>query len=484
MKLRTKVFTYIFSFAMIIVLLLWTFQIVFLDDFYKMIKTRQIKNTANKIADVIGTDELASSLYSIVVNGDYCIRILQKDSDSLEGEIYVEPYAMELANNIACGAQEVGTISAKEAQLYQEASEHGGEAVATGSNSTTLPSGVEVKNNFERITVGKIVEVNNDKYFLLVNARISPVNETVDTLIQQLMIITVILLILALGLAFLIANNISKPIHKINGKAKTLASGKLDVRFDGKGYLEIEELNDTLNYAVEELSKAENLRNELIANMSHDLRTPLTMISGYSEAIRDLPGEDTKENIQVIIDECQRLTNLVNNILDLSKIQANTEKLVIETFNLSERLRIICDRFNTLLKKDAYELILVKDVEQDVYIQADQEKMTQVIYNIIGNAVHYTGTDKKVYVRQIVKDGRVRIEIEDTGKGIKEEDIPYVWDRYYKLKTNHKRQQLGSGLGLSIVRGILELHSVSYGIVSEKGKGAIFYFEFPIEKVE
>ncbi|MDF9825087.1 signal transduction histidine kinase [Breznakia sp. PF5-3] len=484
MKLRTKVFAYILIFAMIIIALLWVFQIVFLDDFYKMIKTRQIQSTVDEIADHIQdnveSNEMESFLYSTVINGEYCIQVWEKDSEANGKEYYTRLYQDVLTNPGICGYQNDTSISVEDHDLYMQASENDGEATMSSSNSISLPSGVKIKNDFDGITVGRIIYTEDDtKYFLIVNSRISPVNETVDTLVQQLGIITTVLLLLAFAIALIIANNVSRPIQKITAKARHLGKGDFDIHFDGKGYLEIEELNDTLNYAVQELGKVENLRNELIANMSHDLRTPLTMITGYSEAIRDLPGEDTKENIQIIIDECTRLTNLVNSILDLSKIQSRVEELKTEKFNLSEQVRTICERFDTLLKKDGYEIQYIQDTEEDVYVEADQEKISQVIYNIIGNAVHYTGEDKKIYVRQTCMNDIVRIEIEDTGKGIKEEDIPYVWDRYYKLKTNHKRQELGTGLGLSIVRGILELHAVRYGIISEKGKGANFYFEFP-----
>lgn len=126
---------------------------------------------------------------------------------------------------------------------------------------------------------------------------------------------------LALIFAAIMSKKVSKPIIKINESAKELAKGNVAVHFDGEGYREITELNDTLNYAAEELSKVENLRRELIANVSHDLRTPLTMITGYAEVMRDIPGENTPENVQIIIDEANRLTSLVNDMLDISSFR-------------------------------------------------------------------------------------------------------------------------------------------------------------------
>lgn len=484
-SLSLKIFIYIAGFAGAILLVLWLFQIVFLDDFYRIVKTGQIKETANSIVDKINNDKLDEYLDTLTENSDYCIRIFEQQDVSVTGQVYYT----NIENQSVCALQVVSSEEVK--KLYEEAVKNNGTAIrSTKDTADEKIVGIEnikdemltrVVQPFEGITLGRIVErADGMNYFVVVNARTTPVDETKGTLKQQLIIISFILVFLTAIIAFFIARKISKPIRITNENAKNLAKGNLDISFEGKGYIEIEELNDTLNYAVHELSKVESMRKELIANMSHDLRTPLTMITGYSEAIRDLPGEDTKENIQVIIDECKRLTTLVNSILELSKIQAQGAKLNMQIFNLTELIHTIINRFHTMLEIEVYQFIF--DPKETVYIEADELKISQVIYNIMGNAIHFTGDDKTVIIRQIVSKDTVRIEIEDTGNGIREEDIPYVWDRYYKLNTNHKRQQIGTGLGLSIVRGILELHQAKYGIISESGRGAIFYFELKISK--
>ena len=123
-------------------------------------------------------------------------------------------------------------------------------------------------------------------------------------------------------------------------------------------------------------------------------------------------------------------------------------------------------------------------VDDEIYVEADEQKMYQVIYNLVNNAINYTGEDKKVTVHQKMTDGILRIEVIDTGNGVKQEDIPYVWDRYYKDKTTHKRALQGTGLGLSIVKNVLELHGAKYGVSSIRGKGATFWFELPIVQVD
>ena len=273
----------------------------------------------------------------------------------------------------------------------------------------------------------------------------------------------------------------SQPIIKINRSAKALGSGNYQVTFDENGYQEISELARALNYAARELSKVENLQRELIANISHDLRTPLTMITGYSEVMRDLPGENTPENVQVIIDEAKRLTTLVNDVLDISKLQSGTQTLHRTDFSLTESIRKILERYTKLVDYDISFL-----AEQDVWVYADELKISQVIYNLINNAITHTGPDKKVTITQTLLSGspqRVRIAVTDTGEGLEEDKLQDIWERYYKVDKTHKRAQVGTGLGLSIVKTVLDLHGgASYGVDSTLGHGSTFWFELPAKE--
>ena len=337
---------------------------------------------------------------------------------------------------------------------------------------TLSPPPLENKGG-EYLACASITKKGEKEYFILVESMITPVSSVVETLRYQLIIMTVILVVISIVIAVITALKISKPIAKTNEKSKELANQNYDVEFSGGTFKEICELNDTLNATVKELKKVDDLRKELIANISHDLRTPLTMITGYSEIMRDIPGENNPENVQIIIDEATRLSDLVTDLLDISKYDSGTPVLNKTVFCLTDCIRRIFYRYSKLVDSENYHIIFEND--EDVFVCADELKITQVIYNLVNNAINYIGEDKTVTVKQTVQENKVRIDIIDHGEGISEEDQKYIWDRYYKVDKEHRQAKIGTGLGLSIVKKILDLHNAEYGVISRVGEGSDFY---------
>ena len=227
----------------------------------------------------------------------------------------------------------------------------------------------------------------------------------------------------------------------------------------------------------------EETQRELIANISHDLRTPLTLIEGYVEVMQDIPGENTPENLQVILDETHRLTTLVNAVLDYSKSQNAAPEENTQRFSLTGSIREILTRYSKLTEQDGY--VIRFQQQGEAFVQADPLKISQVVYNLINNALTYTGDDKTVTITQTIRDGHVHISVTDTGEGIEPEELPYIWNRYYRGKKPHKRAAVGTGLGLNIARSILDGYGMDYGAESTVGKGSTFWFEMeeaPAEK--
>lgn len=477
-SIRYKVFGYFSLFIACILLFLWFFQIVFLNDFYRWTKINEIKTSAQVISRNIESEDLTSLLTDISVNQQMCIKIINMDSGT----------SVSLDSSIKdCLIHKLPATSLY--NYYQLSSQNGGDYLEIISVANTFRPTFEFPWNTTRsdsksMIYSMIIETDSSDLLLLLNTSISPVDATVNTLKVQLLCLSVILLILAIVLAYIMYRKISIPIMQINEEAKKLAKGDYEVSFNRGGYREIGELADTLNYASDELQKVEKLRQELIANISHDLRTPLTMIGGYAEAMRDLPGENTPENCQIIIDEAARLSTLVNDVLDISKLQSGNEGLNVETYDLTQSILDVLTRYTKFVSKDGYQINF--DYDEHVEIEADALRISQCIYNLINNALTYTGDDKIVEIKQIRKENYVRVEVIDHGSGIPKENLEYIWDRYYKANNQHRRAVTGTGLGLSIVKNTLELHNTllgdvaKYGVTSSEGEGSTFYFEYKL----
>lgn len=462
-SIKWRIFAYFAGFTAIILILLWVFQIVFLDYFYKTIKTSEIKSSAQTIVNNIDSDDFTTILENIAQSGQLSIVVSSEDGKVIAAE-------SSLPNSIINRLDLVQAFTMTETQ----GGTHYEQETTRSRQQPELSHGGGEK--MESIIYARIAaKSDGTKLMILLNSTISPVDATVNTLRIQLMCITVIMLILALLLALFLSKRISKPIIKINSSAKLLGTGDYNVIFDESGYKEISELGQTLNYAAKELIKTEALRKDLIANISHDLRTPLTMITGYSEVMRDLPGENTPENVQIIIDESTRLSSLVNDVLDISKLQSGTQIANKVDFNLTQSIRSILERYT---KFTDYNITFHAD--EDVMVNADELKISQVVYNLVNNAITYTGTDKVVEITQQVANGKVKISVRDTGEGIPQDKLNDIWDRYYKVDKAHKRAQIGTGLGLSIVKTILDMHGGAYGVQSQEGSGSIFWFVLSI----
>ena len=312
--------------------------------------------------------------------------------------------------------------------------------------------------------------------YLLVMKPYDVWNQQTVKIIYVLIICTVIVLVLACAFAFFASRHQTKHLIDFSQKAKRLADGDYGVVFSGAGYNEYENLACALNAATKNIQKAEQLQRDIIANVSHDIRTPLTMIRAYAEMLRDMPLDERKreKTAGVIIAEADRLTALVGDVLDYSKLQSGVSEYKFEKTDLSVVASAVLDRFDLVRERDGIKLL--QDIDSEAVATCDQSKIEQVLYNLIGNAVNYCGDDKTVILRVKKQDNGVRVEVTDHGSGIEQSELDSVWDRYYR-SAHSTRTVVGSGLGLSICKSILTAHDAEFGIISEIGKGSTFWFE-------
>ncbi len=483
-SIAAKIFISMLALILLMLLILWLSQTVMLSTFYEYSKKFDTYKVNDSIADNVSNKEISNLVNELSDTHEACIKVV----NITRGYLAVSGCDVH-ANNFDCILHKMQLSPEIYQNWMSKASENDGFYVQILSkdkfkdyqfNPDNFVGSIPTEDNLSEciISVGSVLNEKGETILIITNSSIEPVRATVRTIRTQLFVITIIMIFATFIVAYFVSRHMSAPIVDINRRAKALARGNYDVHFEETGTIETIELAKTLNFAVEELSKLDRLQKELIANISHDLRTPLTMISGYSEVMRDIPGENTPENMQVIIDETARLSSLVNDLLNVSKLQSGTQKMDIKKISITEIISKSIERYKHLVSHNGYKVTF--DATENVYIMADEVRLLQVVYNLINNAINYTGENKLVRVVQTVNDNVVRISVIDSGMGISEEDLPLIWDRYYKVDKVHTRAKIGTGLGLSIVKNILLLHGSRFGVSSEFGDGSTFWFEFKI----
>lgn len=461
-KLSRYVLTCLLGLVAIILLFLWVFIGSLFGAYYEYSKTRTAAKVSERIKDYYDKREYKEIIDILAYEESVCVDIIHNNQTIYTSDSF-----------------DRGCLKNRQGTTYKYRTDF----ELSGKTNQVYIIKNTVLNNQTLVYASKI----DNNTFAYVNTSIEPVESSVVILKTVLLYITFMISIIAVILAFYLSKRISKPIISLNKKANHLAKSEfslIEKDIDSNIY-ELEELNDTLNYASSELSKVDETRRDLLANVGHDLKTPLTMIKAYAELTRDLTSKDKKkseENMNIIIEETDRLNNLVNDILELSKLQSGMKKVECDLFDVTELINSIIKRFNIYEEKEKFNFIF--EYKEELLINADKQKIEQVIYNLINNAMNYTGDDKTVTIK--IKGGvnNYRVSIIDTGKGIDPEEINVIWDKYYKNEKHHKRNKIGTGLGLSIVKEILLAHGYNYGVKSKKGHGSEFYFDIPKEKVK
>lgn len=480
-SLKWRIFASFSAFLAILLVLLWLCQTVFLNSFYKFVKVGEAKSVVKTVADNIESENIEYIIASLSTQKDASVSVLDAQNNVL--------YSAKARNNRSfIDSLPDGALNS----FVEKADKNGGkysEYISGGlfdkenAPEEKVPDGEKMLQKQTSFLICKTVYTQEAKYTIIVNASIMPVDSVVSTLRVILIAVTVLTVLGAFAAAIIMSASLTKPIKNISEKAEELAKGDYEVEFGGSDIKEIDELSASLNHTKTELGKIDALQKELVANISHDLRTPLTLIGGYAEVMRDIPGEATQENLQVIIDETKRMSSLVSDVLDISKFNSGVQQMNFEKVDLVECVKSVIPRYNKLIESENYKITFSSNV-QSAFVKADRTRILQVIYNLINNAVSYTGEDKTVRIEMAAQNGLVATHIIDSGEGIPEDKLPYIWDRYYKVEKNHRRAQIGSGLGLSIVKEILLAHGAAFGVSSKEGEGSDFWFEMKAEPQE
>ena len=348
-KLKNKAWFYLLIFAIVIICGIWFLQIFSLGIYYELSKKSEIKDIASTVSKTYTSGDYDDELNKISFDKDVCIEITQDNNIT---------YSTDSATR-GC------LINSREINNYKL------EFMLSGEKSVTYKI---INPNFKNKTLIYGVKIEDGTY-AFISTSLEPVGSTVSVLKKQLIIIMIIVLILAFLIGHIISKKISKPIEKLTDTSKQMINGNHNVVFRTDSDIqEIKELEITLNNMVEELSEIELLRRELLANVSHDLKTPLTLIKANAEMVKDLTYENKEKrekNLNTIIEEVDRLNLLVEDILDLSKMQSSAIELQKEEFNLNEVIKSIVERFGVLCEKDGYK---IEYIGFDFKVIADKKK--------------------------------------------------------------------------------------------------------------
>jgi two-component system, OmpR family, sensor histidine kinase ArlS len=458
-SIRFRSWIYFTSFAIIILLVLFLSVTLLFEAFYQNRKIEQTTTLANEIIDYINENTSFTTIDRLSFNNNICVVVIGNNGNTLYSSDNIGAGCVLNQANEFNLFEKFLLLKKEPENVYREFIQH------TRYEQTSL-------------VVGQKVESNLFSYYFFIATPLLPFSSTIDILSNQIWWVSGFVLVLAFLLSINFSNLIAEPISQMATGAKQLAVGNYQYTFNGLYFNETRNLADSLNLAASRLSKLDLTRKELFANISHDLKTPLTMILAYTELIKDISGNDKKkreEHLAIIEKETNYLSSLINEM----ELMSNQEsQLRLEQFNFSNEITMMMNSFlgayrQTKVKFESY-------VDEDIIVEADRIKLLRVVQNFVANAVKHSDKGKLVEVSLIRSNNKARLTVKDFGHGISKDLLPLIWERYYRVSSNFHRNTEGSGLGLSIAKAILEQHHLNYGVESEEGKGSEFYFEINI----
>ncbi len=312
---------------------------------------------------------------------------------------------------------------------------------------------------------------------LIINSELKVVNDTFEEILSALWVPAIVISVLGLTIIFVLTQGIVKRIKILNQATGKIAKGKFDERIEFSQHDEITQLAAGFNQMAEELAASDKSKKDFVSNAAHELRSPMTSINGFVEGMLDgtIPQSEYPTYLRIVSSEVKRLTKLVKSMLDLSRIESGRDKLVLQNVDINELLRRVVLRFGQKIETKGIIPEINLSAEK-LIVAADADKIEQVMQNLLDNAVKFTGAGKKIYLYSYKKGNKVYIVLKDEGAGISEEDIKFIWDRFYTVDKVHTGHKSGTGLGLSIVKSILEQHGQTITVKSKQGMGTEFTF--------
>lgn len=465
------------SLAVIIIGIMATVFMVVYTFMYRNQRINSLVNTGNYVISSYPTDNDPEKLVKfeeiideLVVVNNMSVIIFTKNTDITAETTFDDVDIMMSRIGSGDGVEMGANMPAITSRYFS--------SVAGGSVSSFNFVLSNNKYDGSDLVIGGQKQINGKDVYFFIHSFVKNQDYAANFFYELFMGMAIIALGVSILYALVVGKKITSPMVRLAQDVREATKNdNPEIHVDTDDYVEITELAQSFDYAIKEQKKTERFRRDIVANVSHDLRTPLTMIKAYAEMIRDLSGNNPKkreEHCEIIINEVDTLNALVGDLLDLSKLQAGTVDFELKCIEMGYVVKTVLDRLDIFRERDGYEFIT--DIDENCLCDCDRNRIEQVVYNLVCNAINYTGEDKKVFVSLKSVNGKVRFSVRDTGKGIKQEELDRIWDRYYRANQT-KRSVAGSGIGLSIVQNILIKHGMEFGVDSKVGEGSTFWFE-------
>ena len=323
------------------------------------------------------------------------------------------------------------------------------------------------------------------KGYLMIHQYTSVVDTMTDTLMRGVYITFIVIFLLSFIILLAFHFLVYRPLHKITEAATQYASGNLEYEIPVTTEDEMGYLSASLNYMSSQLRDMEDYQKKFVANVSHDFRSPLTSIKGYVEAMLDgtIPPEMQEKYLNIIVFETDRLSKLTQSLLELNKYGSHGTMLDVSEFDINQLIKMTCLTFEGTCKakRISFHLILAG---KTLYVKADMSKIQQVVYNLIDNAIKFSHHDSEITIETTKKSEKVFVSVKDTGIGIPKDSQNKIFERFYKTDLSRGKDKKGSGLGLSIVKEIIQAHDENINVISTEGVGTEFIFTLPAAQRE
>lgn len=458
LKLNKKL---ILSLVSLIIIVILSIALSINSVFNKKFEQYIIRNNENEISNII------DSIRSKYVNGEWELSSIQQiGEDAISNGIFVDLYDKD--SNLVWGAM---TYNKNMCHMVMGSIENNMNYMINKNKSNYTEKLFEIKNldneiigNIKIGSYGLLYYMDNDVDFL------KEINKVITS-------IGIVMVLITIFIAILISNNISKPVEVVSNMANLIGDGDYDNKIDyDSNIVEIDVLIKSINNLSAKLEEQENLRKRLTTDISHELRTPLTSIQTHLEAIIDGIWEPDTERLNSVNEEVIRLTNLVNQLQNLAKFDSEKSKLNLAKVNVKNLImNVVYNNQGKALEKN---INIECDLESiDSYL--DKDKISQVIVNLLSNAIRYTNNGGKIFISSYKENNNLKIQFKDNGIGIPKENIKYIFERFYRVDESRSKNTGGIGVGLTIVKSIIDLHQGTIEVRSELNKGSEFIVILP-----